>query len=251
MRYKLVLEYDGTGFHGWQIQPAVRTVQGELEGALAQVGGAPVRCEGAGRTDAGVHALAQVASFSLPRAWEPERLVAALNSRLPPDLRALRAGPAPDDFHARHSARWKSYVYQIDERPVASPFWRRYAHNVRWPLDLAEMQAGAQAFLGVHDFASFCAGEDPAKPTMREVRALEIARGAELLRIRILASGFLRSMARRMVGTLLQVGSGRLEAAAVSAILGACDRAAAGPTAPAKGLFLERVYYSADCMDAP
>jgi len=249
-RYKLTLEYDGTDFHGWQVQPEIRTVQGELESALARLGGGPVRCEGAGRTDAGVHALGQVASFSLERTWTAERLLAALNGLLPADLRAVAAEPALPAFHARHSARWKAYLYLIEERPVATPIRRRYAHHVQRPLDLDAMRSAARWLLGIQDFASFCAGEDPGKPTVREMVSIELVRRDSVLRIRMVANGFLRAMARRVVGTLLEIGCGRLRPESSRSILLARDRAAAGATAPARGLFLERVVYDADWRGA-
>ncbi len=270
MLYRLTLEYDGTHFHGSQAQAAARgrTVQGELEGALARLTGGAVRVALAGRTDAGVHALGQVASFALDRAWEPATLRRALNAVLPPDLAVRAATPAPDGFHARFSARGRAYRYLIRQGPVRAPLLRDRTWHVHATLDVPAMDAAARVLLGRHDFAAF-AGSGlgvPARPdaperrrsTIREVFAAgcsvlpepglfaeAVPAGTErLIAVDLAANAFLPQMVRTIVSTLVAVGRQQLSPADFEQILAGADRRAAAATAPPQGLCLVRVWYS-------
>jgi len=282
-RIKLIVEYDGTDFHGWQVQSsearpeAVRTVQGELERALALLAGAPVRVAGAGRTDAGVHAAGQAASFDLPDGCRvpAEQLPAALNAHLPPGVCALSAAEMPADFHALSSARGKLYRYAILARTARSPLLRRTHWHVRFPLDAGQMEAAARFFIGRHDFSAFATQlvptqtrraeeEKEALETMREISAVEVvartlvtapdpqrgqaedgdaAGGPREILISVEGSGFLYKMVRTMVGSLVEVGRGRQPPEWIAEALASKDRRRAGPTAPPHGLCLVRVFY--------
>lgn len=251
-RYRLTLAYDGTGFEGFQLQAgerAARTVQGELEAALARLhGGSPVHVDGAGRTDAGVHALGQVASCDLPRAWAEADLVRALNAVLPGDLRALVAAPAANDFHARRSAISKCYRYTIDTALVQLPQRRHFALHVPAPLDRRAMGEAALLFLGRRDFASLASTGSDVKTTVRtltrsELREVEHEGGPGLV-YEVEGDGFLRKMVRSIVGGLLAVGRGAATAAVLEYELHARDRRRWPPPAPAHGLTLVRVSYT-------
>jgi tRNA pseudouridine38-40 synthase len=242
--FRFRIEYDGTGFAGWQLQPAARTVQGVLEAAVAAIAGARVAVHGAGRTDAGVHALGQVANARLETALAPGTLREALNANLPRDVAVCAVAVAPDGFHARRDARAKQYVYRLWTGPVRSPLRDRTSLWVRRPLDLAAMRAAAAAFVGTHDFASFRAAGSPVPTSVRTLHRIEIAGepGGDVA-LDFLGSGFLRHMVRNLVGTLLEVGCGRRAPEAMPQLLAARDRTRAGPTAPARGLALVRVDY--------
>ena len=258
MHWKLTLSYDGTNFHGWQVQPVLPSVQGALREAIAQVCGETVLPQGSGRTDAGVHALGQVATFTLTVPIPAENLLRALNRALPPSIRVLFAEAVPARFHARHSAVRKTYEYRIwqrdDDAVVCSPFLAPYVWDCRWPLTLDPMQQAAAALLGTHDFSSFAAadpdlaqrsGEDPASEPS-PVRTLFVSscqREGGLLLYRVTGSGFLHHMVRNIVGTLVEIGRGALPPDAIPAILEARSRSAAGPTAPPQGLYLVGVEY--------
>ena len=294
--WKLTLAYDGTSFRGWQVQPGERTIQGELQAALGRVTGEAPLPQGSGRTDAGVHALAQVASFVLDARIPPESLQRALNRTLPPSIRILETRTVRSTFHARHSAVAKTYEYRVFlEKPggstekhaqsrICPPFLAPYVYACPWPLDVSALDEVAGAFVGEHDFLSFAATDpdlaarsaDPdSKPELnlefnsnlepdRErspdanqkikpptaVRTIfsslwEIRQSGDgdLLVYRIRGSGFLHHMVRNLVGTTLDVGRGQLRAAAIPEIIAARRRSAAGPTAPARGLFLHSVEY--------
>jgi len=261
--WKITLSYDGTAFHGWQVQPGRSTVQGMLAAALEQMTGERVLPQGSGRTDAGVHALGQVASFGLEAPIPAENLLRAMNRVLPPSIRVLGAEIVPATFHARHSAVRKTYEYRIFERRVVtgageeervcSPFVAPYAWDCRWALQMESMQEAAAMLRGTHDFSSFAAS-DPDRTQREEGTAAgpnpvktiyvsEVKREGGLLVYRVRGSGFLHHMVRNIVGTLTEVGRGSLGAAEMARILAARDRAAAGPTAPAQGLFLVSVEY--------
>jgi tRNA pseudouridine38-40 synthase len=258
--WKIVLSYDGSGFHGWQVQPGRPTVQGTLSAVLEKMTGERVLPQGSGRTDAGVHALAQVASFALEAEIPAENLLRALNQALPQSIRVLKVEAAGEDFHARHSAVRKTYEYRIferrvegaDEERICPPFVAPYAWDCRWALEIAAMQQAAAMLCGTHDLTSFAAvdpdrtqredgaaGQNPVKT----IFASEVAREDGLLRYRVTGSGFLHHMVRNIVGTLVEVGRGSLQAEEMRRILAAKDRAAAGPTAPAQGLSLVGVGY--------
>lgn len=247
-RFKLVLEYDGRGFEGWQIQPGARTVQGVLADALERITGetAP-RVIGSGRTDSGVHAEGQVASVEIARAITPEKLRKALNGVLPRDVGVMQVAAATADFDARKHATSKHYRYQIWNGRVASPLRAaRFAH-VRAPLDVIEMDAAARAFLGEHDFSSLRAAGSDVPTSVRSLTRCEVtgAPGDEI-RLDVAGTGFLRHMVRNLAGTLIEVGRGRRRASEMGELLAARDRHLAGPTAPAEGLTLVRVDYPGD-----
>lgn len=241
--YRFTLEYDGTDFEGWQRQPeGHRTVQAALEEALARVTGAPVAVTGAGRTDAGVHAAGQAASARLATRLEPDALRRALNAWLPGDVAVLELVPAPDGFDARRDARGKLYRYAIWNGPTASPLRRRRSHHRASPLDVAAMQRAAGALVGTHDFASFQAAGSSVRTTRRSLHRLEVrGRPGQGIDVEVEGDGFLRHMVRNLVGTLLEVGSGRRSPEDLPRVLAARQRSAAGPTAPPQGLTLVRV----------
>jgi tRNA pseudouridine38-40 synthase len=263
--WKLTLAYDGTEFHGWQVQPGEPTIQGELQGALERVTGEAPLPQGSGRTDAGVHALAQVASFALHANIPPRNLLRALNRTLPPSIRVLETKKVPDTFHARHSAVAKTYEYRVFQGGICPPFLARYVHACPWPMDVEALQTSARFFEGEHDFLSFAA-TDPDLANRRSSPVLDSGQEAihsagavrtifssaweqqrteagGLLIYRVRGSGFLHHMVRNLVGTMLDVGRGHLELSQLPSILAARSRAAAGPTAPASGLFLHSVEY--------
>jgi tRNA pseudouridine38-40 synthase len=265
--WKLTLAYDGTDFSGWQIQPGETTIQGELQAALGRVTGEAPLPQGSGRTDAGVHALGQVASFALQAPIPPGNLARALNRTLPPSIRILEAIQAPEAFHARHSAVAKIYEYRVFRQTICPPFLDRYVLACSWPMAVDAMRKAAEHFEGDHDFLSFAA-KDPDL-TSRGPSGLEPDQIAELPKIprttartifsstweqkrtetgefliyRVRGNGFLHHMVRNLVGTMLDVGRGRLRSEEIPEMLAARARSAAGPTAPARGLFLHSVEY--------
>ncbi len=244
---KLTLEYDGAGFAGWQVQPGgTRTVQGELQAALARIAGLPCRAVGASRTDAGVHAEGQVASVELETRLGAEGLRRALNGVLPPDLAVVDAAEADPAFHARRCARSKLYRYRIWNGASLSPLRRAWTHRVRTPLDLAAMRRAASQLLGSHDFRSFQATGSAPGPTLRTLARVDVegeTRGE--VRIWVEGDAFLRHMVRILAGTLVEVGIGRREADSIPALLAARERSRAGRTASARGLCLVRVDFGA------
>ena len=243
--FRLVLEYVGRDFEGWQVQAGARgarTVQGVLAEALESVTGSPGRIRGAGRTDAGVHARGQVASVRVATGLEPAVLVRALNARLPRDLAVRGAAEVPEGWDALREARGKHYRYQIWNEAGRSPLRADCWHHVREPLSLSAMRSAARAFVGTHDFASMRAAGSSAKTTLRTVTALRIegACGAEIV-LDVEGEGFLRHMVRNLVGTLIEIGRGRWPPGRAAEILASCDRGRAGPTAPAHALVLVAV----------
>jgi tRNA pseudouridine38-40 synthase len=265
--WKLTLTYDGTTFHGWQVQPHLSTIQGALQRAIAQVTGESTLPQGSGRTDAGVHALGQVASFALTAPIPAENLLRALNHALPASIRVLSAKPVPTSFHARHGVLQKTYEYRIFERRLAlnpaphtpericSPFLAPYAWDCRWPLTLEPMQQAAAALCGTHDFTSFSASdpdltqrstqddEPGGRNPIKTLHTSTITRQDDLLIYRVTGNGFLHHMVRNIVGILIDIGRGALTPADIPRILAARDRSAAGPTAPPQGLYLVEVIY--------
>ncbi|MCK6481960.1 MAG: tRNA pseudouridine(38-40) synthase TruA [Planctomycetes bacterium] len=244
--FRAVLEYDGTDFHGWQVQAGRRTVQGVLEEALASILSARVPVIAAGRTDAGVHALGQLVSFRAATGIPPERLAAALNSRLPPDAAILSLEEAPADFHATRDARSKVYRYLVLEGRTPRPLLRRTTWRVPVRLDLRRMREAARCLVGRHDFASFRTNPGPegeGRGTVRRVLRVDLRRRGGLLALEVEGEGFLYNMVRAIAGTLVEVGRGRWEPGRVAGILAARDRRAAGPTAPARGLVLVSVAF--------
>lgn len=262
--FKITLAYDGTGLVGWQRQAAGTSVQGLVEDALRPLAGADVAVAGAGRTDAGVHALGQVASFRLERPVDPATVVRALNARLPSQVRALTAEEMPASFHARFSARVKSYRYRIWNADVENPFDRRYALHLAGALDLDAMARAARLLEGEHDFGAFQASGSGAASTKRRVircglrsgeRRLAAdadaiadsaaigARRSPMITFDIAGNGFLRHMVRAVVGSLVEIGRGRRRPEWLNELLQTADRAEAGPTVPPHGLFLVSVDY--------
>lgn len=243
---KLTLEYVGTAYHGWQIQPGVPTIQGTLQDRLQVVLRRPIPARGAARTDAGVHAFGQVASLMAPPGTDTGRLHRSLNALLPDDIAVRRVEPVPDTFHARHSARGRIYRYRILQGIAVSPFDRGFAAHVRGTLDVEAMDEAARALVGTHDFSSFRASGDVSESPVKEVRSSRVTREPgrdDLIVYTVEASSFLQHMVRTLAGTLIEVGRGRWTPGDVADILASRDRRAAGFTAPAKGLFLMRVIY--------
>ena len=245
---KLTLAYDGTNYVGWQRQPGGVSIQQLIEEAVAPLAGGTPAVAGAGRTDAGVHAIGQVASVSLDSTLPAATLVRALNFRLPADVRVLQVEDAPDGFHARFHAVGKRYRYRVAIAPVLPPFDRYFVWHAPEPRDLGAMQSAAGALAGRHDFASFQAagGDTEPEDTVRTIRELAIRATADELTFEVEGDGFLRHMVRAMVGTLLEIGAGRRSAASITSLLAARDRQAAGRTAPAQGLTLVEVSYGSE-----
>lgn len=242
--YRLTLCYDGTRYDGWQKQGNTpKTIQQRLEAALSEALSQPVEVAGSGRTDAGVHARAQTASFRADTALSCGEILSALRSRLPEDVGAVSLEEAPPRFHARLNCKGKTYVYRVWNSESPNVFERRFLHFQPEPLDLDAMRKAADCLAGRHDFSAFCANPRLKKSAVRTLQPVVIERLGEEVRLRMTGSGFLYNMARIIAGTLLQVGLGLLDAAALPGILAAGDRALAGPTAPAKGLTLWEVYY--------
>ena len=280
--WKVTLAYDGTDYQGWQVQPGLPTIQGELQAALGRVTGESPLPQGSGRTDAGVHALAQVASFRLRAAIPAENLRRALNRTLPPSIRISETSMVRSTFHARHSAVAKTYEYRVLREMICPPFLARYVYPCPWRLDLDKLRTCAQIFEGEHDFQSFAANDPDlterngagaelgAEATLKiaplsTVRTLYSSiwefRGGELrwseerpseagamLVYRVRGNGFLHHMVRNLVGTMLDVGRGQLALEEIPRILAARDRSLAGPMAPARGLFLHSVEYDSQAL---
>lgn len=248
MNFKLLIQYDGTDFHGWQVQENSRTIQGELERVIGMIEDGKVHVTGSGRTDAGVHAEGQVANVKMSRPFTPEKLRSAINGNLWRDIRIMKVETAPDEFHARFSATGKTYKYRIINAPVMSPFWRRFAHHEQKPLDVAKMTSAAQMFLGEHDWTAFCSAQSEGESRVRTITnvAFETSwdeRGGSLIEFSISATGFLRYMVRSIVGTLLEVGQGTMDSDTIQTAIITGDRNLCGRTAPAQGLTLVKVDY--------
>ncbi|HZN09233.1 MAG TPA: tRNA pseudouridine(38-40) synthase TruA [Pyrinomonadaceae bacterium] len=249
MNYKLLLQYDGTDFHGWQIQDGLRTVQGELTAALSLIDGRAVNVHGSGRTDAGVHAEGQVASVEIQREITPEKLRAAINGNVGKDVRVLEAEVVDPEFHARYSALAKTYVYRIVNAPVISPFWSRYAHQEGRKLDLDRMRSAAELFLGEHDWTAFSATQSDVEDRVRTIAALEIRECFDersqsvLIEIRVTADGFVRYMVRAIAGTLMAAARNELDNESILEAISTGRRPLEATTAPACGLTLVSVRY--------
>lgn len=249
MNYRLLIQYDGTDFHGWQVQNNQRTVQGELERVLTLLEDAEVHVAGSGRTDAGVHAEGQVANVKMNKIFKPERLRGAINGNSWRDVRVLEIEEVDDDFHARFSARGKTYLYRVVNAPVMSPFWARYAHLESRPLDLAKMQKAAPVFLGEHDWTAFSSAGSDSDNKVRTITGFSIEShwdsrcGAAMIEFRITGSGFLRYMVRSIIGTMLELGRGERDEDSIRTAIISLDRDQAGITAPANGLTLHSVDY--------
>jgi len=243
MHFRLIVEYEGTDYQGWQVQPEGRTVQGTVEGALQRLLGHPVRASAAGRTDAGVHAAGQVICFRTEREFDAATVVRALNALTPRDLCVLAADVVEEEFDPRRCALRRTYVYRLWNRRAPSPFWRRFAWHVPQGLVLEDMAAAAAALVGEHDFTSFRAAGCAATHPRRRVLRSEIFRRGDLICYEIEATAFLRHMVRNIVGTLVEVGRGRRAPGEMATLVAARDRTLAGATAPAHGLCLLSVEY--------
>ena len=245
---KLVLAYDGTEFSGWQVQPEAATIQGTLASAIGRVTGEKVLPQGSGRTDAGVHALGQVASFLTQSPIPPENLVVALNDILPPAIRVLEAAEAPAEFHPRKSARAKTYRYRMFRGAICPPFLARYVWHYPYPLDEDRMREVAPLIAGEHDFTSFAAvdperGQDADVSNLRQIFSSHWERQGDEFIYTVRGNGFLHHMVRNLVGTFLLVGKGTLKVSDLPRIMEARSRSAAGATAPPTGLCLVSVEY--------
>ena len=251
---KLTLAYDGTAFVGWQRQQSGISIQGLVEDAFARIEGSSVVVTGAGRTDAGVHAVGQVASVRVGHPIGVAPLQRALNAILPEEVRVLEVVEAPGDFHARFGARAKTYHYRIVTGYIVSPFERRYAWHVTQPLDIEAMRAAARPLVGTHDFAAFRAAGTETSTTVRTITRLDVTETAppvaavadpraRAIALEVDGDGFLRHMVRTIAGTLVEIGTGRRTPQSIVATLASKDRSEAGPTAPPWGLFLVRVEY--------
>jgi tRNA pseudouridine38-40 synthase len=240
---KVVLEYDGSGFAGWQQQAHGRTVEAELKRALRELTGTEHKVYAAGRTDAGAHAEGQVVNFEMDGRITPQRLVAALNARLPGDVSVLTAEVAPDGFHARYSARWRRYRYRYLDRRARPALARGRCWHVGGSLDVDAMSVAAKALVGKHDWTSYCSASEPPSGREREMRYAKVARRGDFIELELVAEGFLRGLARSIAGALAEVGRGRKPPEWVGEVLAARDRRLAARTAPAGGLTLVEVIY--------
>ncbi len=249
-RFKLTIEYAGTRYSGWQKQKNARTVQGEIERAVGEATGERVfEFQGSGRTDAGVHALAQVAHLELRKGLPPESLRRRINDELPADINILSVDPALHRFHARHAAVARSYLYQVSRR--RSAFAKPYVWWVKEPLDLAAMRQAASLFTGMHDFQSFSDDDPDEKSTEVLVEEVELVEAGDLILVRVAGSHFIWKMVRRMVGVLVEVGRGGMKVDEVKTLLTSASGTPAKLTAPASGLFLERVFYEGERRGMP
>ena len=241
---KLLIEYDGTNYLGWQVQPKGSTIQGILEEKLGLLTREPVRLFGSGRTDSGVHAFGQVAHFKTRSRMDIRTIQKALNSLLPPDIVIRKVEEVDEDFHARKHSKSKVYEYRILNRNLRSTFHREYVWYIPQKLNVTEMKKASHSLIGEHDFSAFRTVGSPTRTTVRRVIRAEWKRGREgFIRFEIEANGFLKQMVRSIVGTLVEIGKGRMNAADFEKILESKDRRKGGPTAPAQGLFLKEVKY--------
>jgi tRNA pseudouridine38-40 synthase len=240
---KVVLEYDGSEFAGWQQQAHGRTVEAELKRALRAITGQEHKVYAAGRTDAGAHAEGQVVNFQTNGRISPHRLVSALNARLPADVAVLAAEEVPDAFHARYSAQWRRYRYRYLDRPSRPALERGRCWHVRGTLDADAMSMAAKALVGKHDWTSYCSASEPRDARVREMRSARVLRRGDFVELELVAEGFLRGLARSIAGALAEVGRGRRSPEWVGGVLEAQDRRKAARTAPAGGLTLVEVIY--------
>jgi tRNA pseudouridine38-40 synthase len=243
-RYKCKIAYVGTNFAGYQIQPGKRTVQGELEQALAKLHkGDSIRVYASGRTDAGVHAKGQVIHFDSPLAIPLEKWTIALNTLLPDDVSALEVEKASQEFHARYSVVKKEYRYYVYLANIRDPFKQPFAYQYKYPVNVSDMLLAAKFLTGTHDFTSFCSAKTEVEDRIRTIYEIDIFQEDDFLVFRFVGNGFLYNMVRILVGTLLEVGSGQRDPLSIKEILTAQDRTLAGKTAPAHGLYLWEVFY--------
>ncbi|HZS09001.1 MAG TPA: tRNA pseudouridine(38-40) synthase TruA [Blastocatellia bacterium] len=243
MNYRITIAWDGTDYQGWQLQGGRPTIQGAISAALEKIAGQPVVPHGAGRTDSGVHAAGQVASFRLEREWAGKKLRDALNGNLPEDIRVLEAEAAPDEFHARFDARGKTYRYQLDTGEVMNPLLARYAWHYPWSVDRELLTETGRRLPGTHDFTVFTVASCETRTRIRTLTDFQLEADGPLLRLYFSGDGFLRYMVRRMVSTLLAFNRRGWRPATFDEIVAICDRTRASTLAPAKGLTLMKVEY--------
>ena len=243
MRVRLVVAYDGTNYHGWQIQNNAISVEEVLQEALRELLREPVELIGASRTDAGVHAQGNVAVFDTDTRIPAEKIAIAVNQRLPEDIRVMKSEQVEETFHPRYAVSEKTYEYRISNVPIQLPTERLYSYFVYLPLDIEKMQKAAQLFIGEHDFAGFCSAKSQVQTTVRTIYRCEIEKMGHQICIRVTGSGFLYNMVRIIAGTLIAVGKEKLSPQDVRNAIEAKDRTLAGATAQAQGLFLMEVYY--------
>jgi tRNA pseudouridine38-40 synthase len=241
--FKLTIQYDGTNYHGWQIQANGRTVQGELTRVSSLLDRRPATVYGAGRTDAGVHAEGQVANLFFERGFKEIELRDAINANLDRDIRILVVQSVPPEFNARNSATQKTYRYRIWTGDVVSPFVYRFVHQYRGHLDIADMQRAGASLVGTHDFSAFTVAHSEVEDHIRTIKSLAVERDRDEITITVVGDGFLRYMVRTIVGTLIDVGRGKRSVASVKEALESLKRSNAGPSAPASGLTLVKVDY--------
>lgn len=241
--YLLQLCFDGTAYHGWQLQESDRTIQGELERAIAQIFPDAGRVSGCSRTDAGVHAKKFICNFHAGKAMDLAKIRAALNFYLPDDIAVLDCQTVPDDFHARFSCIGKEYVYQIWNGRVRNPFLNAQALHINYPLDEQLMDRAARLYIGEHDFRAFCASGSSAHTTVRTVTDAAVTRAGDCVTFRVSANGFLYNMVRIMTGTLIYIANGKIAIEDLPGIINGGVRKQAGYTVPAHGLYLNRIFY--------
>jgi tRNA pseudouridine38-40 synthase len=244
IRYKCIISYDGSGFSGYQVQPKKRTVQSVIEAVLTKMHkGSSVKISASGRTDAGVHAKGQVIHFDSPLSLPVEKWELALNSMLPEDISVLSVKEADPAFHARFDANGKEYRYYLNQSPKRDPFQRNYAFHYPYPLNLEAMREASAYLLGTHDFSSFCSARTEVEDKVRTIKTIEILQDEEKVSFHFIGNGFLYNMVRILVGTLIEVGSGKRKSEEIMEILEKRDRRYAGKTAPGQGLYLWQVLY--------
>ena len=242
--YKMILQYDGTRYRGWQVLPAELTVQGKLQDVLSKMAGYQVEVTGSGRTDAGVHAKGQTANFHLREEWDEDKILFYLNQYLPEDIAVCEVKRVDERFHSRYQAVEKTYLYRIHTGKIPEVFERRYVYDYTEPLDVNRMRKAAEYLCGTHDFKSFCGNKKMKKSTVRTLESICFERLEHTrLHISFTGNGFVQQMVRILAGTLIEVGQGRRRPEDMRSVLKALDRQAAGFTAPPEGLFLEKVEY--------
>ncbi|CDD36175.1 tRNA pseudouridine synthase A 2 [Roseburia sp. CAG:309] len=249
MRVRLVVAYDGTNYHGWQIQNNAISVEEVLQEALRELLREPVELIGASRTDAGVHAQGNVAVFDTDTRIPAEKIAIAVNQRLPEDIRVMKSEQVEDTFHPRYAVSEKTYEYRISNVPIQLPTERLYSYFVYLPLDIEKMQKAAQLFIGEHDFAGFCSAKSQVQTTVRTIYRCEVEKMGHQICIRVTGSGFLYNMVRIIAGTLIEVGLGRRKISTAEEAITKADRALAGPTAPPEGLTLIKIDYKGDTYE--
>lgn len=242
-RVMLTVAYDGTNYHGWQVQPNGETIEGILNRCLSELLGKDVAVTGASRTDAGVHALGNIAVFDTDSPIPADKMAYALNRRLPEDIKVQKSEEVDGDFHPRHAVSHKTYEYRIYCAPFPMPVRRLYSHFTYVPMDIGSMQEAAKYLVGIHDFKSFCSTEAQVETTVRQIDSLKVTMEGKEIMIRVTGRGFLYNMVRIIAGTLMEVGRGQIAPEEVKGILDARNRQAAGPTAPACGLTLVEIVY--------